>query len=130
MILALRTDKPEAELYLYNDENTLVDLYIWLAHRELSDTLLEKIEMLLKRNDQSLKTLTGICVYQGPGSFTGLRIGITVTNTLAYSLDVSIVAAEGEEWLKECLRTIARQKGPQVIMPEYGNEAHITKPRK
>ncbi len=45
MILALRTDKPEAELYLYDDKACL-DSLTWQAHRELSDTLLIKIDEL------------------------------------------------------------------------------------
>ena len=130
MILALRTDKPEAELYLYKDTATLVDSHSWLAHLELSDTLLEKIEMILLKNDQTLDELTGICIYQGPGSFTGLRIGITVANTLAYALNIPIVGAEGEAWLAESMSKIGSQNVPQVIMPTYGSEAHITKPRK
>lgn len=130
MILALRTDKPNAELYLYKDPQTLIDSIQWHAHRELSDTLLQKIQDILTKNDSDLDDLTGICVYQGPGSFTGLRIGITVANTLAYSLTIPIVAAPDEDWLAHSLRQITTQSKPQTIIPEYGSEAHITKPRK
>ena len=130
MILALRTDKPEAELYLYADAKEQVDSLTWLAHRELSDTLLEKIEILLKRNSQSLDKITGICVYKGPGSFTGLRIGITVANTLAYSLQIPIIGSTGDTWLTNCLRNLTVQSRTTAILPEYGSEAHITQPRK
>ncbi len=129
MYLCLRTDKPEAELYLY--ENTVqVDSLIWQAHRELSITLLQKIEELLTCNQRTLQDISGLLVYQGPGSFTGLRIGITVANTMAYSLDVPIVGAEGEDWQQKGLHELSQQRGPQVVMPLYGAEAHITKPRK
>jgi tRNA threonylcarbamoyladenosine biosynthesis protein TsaB len=129
MILALRTDKPEAELYLYEAENQLQKI-TWQAHRELSDTLLTKIDELLGLEAKRLSDLTGIVVYQGPGSFTGLRIGISVANTLAYSLKIPISAATNEDWLAEALKNLPAQAKPQIIMPEYGSEAHITAPRK
>jgi tRNA threonylcarbamoyladenosine biosynthesis protein TsaB len=129
MILALRTDKPEAELYLYNND-VLLDTITWHAHRELSDTLLIKIDELLDQNSTSKQTLTGIIVYQGPGSFTGLRIGISVANTLSYSLHIPIVGEVEEGWLQKGLESIVGAKPSQVIIPEYGSEATITKPRK
>lgn len=129
LILGLRTDKPEAELYLYDNEK-LIDEYKWEAHRQLSDTLLIKIEELLNRNSLDLDGVSGIVVYQGPGSFTGLRIGITVANTLAYALDIPITGAVGDDWAADALQNLQTQAKPQIIIPEYGSNAHITKPRK
>jgi tRNA threonylcarbamoyladenosine biosynthesis protein TsaB len=129
MILAIRTDKPEAELYLY-DTDKLIDSISWHAHRELSDTLLTKIDELLGANKITKSELSGAIVYQGPGSFTGLRIGITVANTLAYSLGIPITGAEGEQWANLALDSLKSQSTSQVVVPEYGSEAHITKPRK
>lgn len=130
MILGLRTDKPEAELYLYNGDK-LVDSYTWQAHRELSDTLLIKIEALLERHGLKQADLTGIAVYQGPGSFTGLRIGITVANTLAYSWNIPIRATKGENWLGQALKELPSQTTfSEVAIPHYGSEAHITPPKK
>lgn len=129
MILALRTDKPEAELYLY-DANACMAKELWQAHRELSDTLLTKIDILLLTAQKALKDVSGIVVFQGPGSFTGLRIGITVANTLAYSLHIPIVASKGDNWLQDGLLQLSRQDDPRVVVPEYGSPARITLPRK
>lgn len=130
MILALRTDKPEAELYLINGLK-VVDETRWEAHRELSNTLLIKIEALLLKNELKISDLKGIVVYQGPGSFTGLRIGITAANTLAYSLNIPIAAAPDEDWLNKALAALdSGKKLSSVIVPEYGAAPHITAPRK
>lgn len=129
MILGLRTDKPEAELYLFNNAQQ-VDHLTWHAHRELSDTLLIKIDELLNTNTLNKSDLTGVIIYQGPGSFTGLRIGISVANALAYSLNIPIAAAAGETWIQKCLEDITHNNQPEVVIPEYGSEAHITQPRK
>ena len=128
MILLIRTDKPEAEIILA--KNDIVDDCKWEAHRILSDTLLQKINDLLKKNNVELHDLTGIGVFKGPGSFTGLRIGITVANTLADSLDLPIAGVSGKNWAKDAIKELKDHPQRQIITPKYGAEANITKPRK
>lgn len=130
MILGLRTDKPEAELYLFDENNKQLSKLTWQAHRELSDTLLVKIEELLVSADADKASLTAIVAYQGPGSFTGLRIGLSVANTLAYALNIPITAAEGENWQQQSLQQLRVVKSYTPVVPEYGAEANITAPRK
>lgn len=48
------------------------------------------IDKLIKEHNLTLKDLTGIEVNQGPGSFTGLRVGITIANTLGYLLQIPV----------------------------------------
>lgn len=129
MILAIRTDQVMAELYLLDNQQEQ-DRATWQAHRALSDTLLEKIDKLLKRNNISKQQLRGVVVFKGPGSFTGLRIGVTVANTLAYSLGIPVVGTNGEHWLKDGYTRLAKTKSAVFITPDYGGGAHITKRRK
>jgi tRNA threonylcarbamoyladenosine biosynthesis protein TsaB len=129
IILAIRTDKPEAELYIYDSQTKKAETK-WQAHLKLSETLNSKIEKILDESSISYKELDGLAVFKGPGSFTGLRIGITVANTLAYSLSIPIVASIGENWLKQSISALAKGKNDKIALPEYGAEAHITKPRK
>ena len=128
MILALRTDKPEAELYLYENSN-LVDGYKWEAHRKLADELLLKVEGILKKNKLEFKDVSGIIIFTGSGSFTGLRIGTTVANTLAYSLGIPIVESAGENWIKTGLEKIKSVKPGQYVVPKYNAEPNITQPK-
>lgn len=132
MILAIRTDKPEAEIYLYSLAGEKSAEHTWQAHRELSNTLLEQIEQLLHANTLQIKDLEGIVVFQGPGSFTGLRIGITVANTLAYAQSMPVVGSTDDNWVDTGLQALASNnaKQMQIVIPEYGAPAHITKPRK
>lgn len=125
--LWIRTDQPEAQLKLVTNETVFKEV-TWLAHRELSDSLLLKIKALLDSANIGLQDLKSVCVFQGPGSFTGLRIGITVANTLAYSLGVPAVAVNETAWNSSEV-TIPQESGPYVS-PHYGSEANITAPRK
>ena len=127
--LAIRTDKPEAELYLYDDNKKLAEIK-WQAHLKLAETLNSKIDEILNKSSISYKDVGGIAVYKGPGSFTGLRIGISVTNSLAYSQQIPIVARAGEDWLENCISDIVAGQNDKIAAPEYGAPARITKPRK
>ena len=60
--------------------------------------------------------LTEISFMSGPGSFTGLRIGATVVNTLASELKIPLYNHRGEK--------------VELIMPEYGRPANISAPKK
>lgn len=127
LMLAFRTDKPIAELFLMQGEEILAS-HEWEAHRQLSDTLLVEIHALLARNNIELTSVQRIAVYQGPGSFTGLRIGFSVANALAYGLDIPVVTATGDDWLKACTLKSAELFKP--VVPFYGQDAHITQPKK
>lgn len=49
------------------------------------------IKELLDENNVNTKELKKIVVINGPGSFTGIRIGLTIAKTLAYSLNIDVV---------------------------------------
>jgi len=127
-VLCLRSDKQEAELYLYEDQ-TLVDSCIWQAHRELAETLYFRIDEVLKRNSLQLQDIEGIVSYSGPGSFTGLRIGISATNALAYALNVPHVGEKGGNWQKDGIEQL-KSTHKQIVLPEYGGEVYITEQKK
>ena len=129
LILAIRTDKPEAELGLYEDGEQLA-YEIWHAHRELAETIHLKIHQLLSDNHKTIEDLGGIVVYKGPGSFTGLRIGLSVANALAYGLNIPIIGETDEDWAKKgCERITAGATTSESVLPEYGAPVHLTAPK-
>ncbi len=129
LILTIRTDKPESEIGLYDDE-TQIAYVTWQAHRELAETIHHKLKALLQQNSKSLDDLEAVVCYEGPGSFTGLRIGISVANALAYSLGIPAVATSGDNWIKQAIDRLLKGDTDAVLLPEYGGEIHITKPKK
>ena len=128
LIITIRTDKPDAEIGLYEDDKQL-KYETWLAHRQLAETLHGKIVELLKTQQKTLQDIQGVIVFKGPGSFTGLRIGLTVANALAYSLNVPIVADEDPNWLEKSLTRLAKGENDEITVPEYGSLPHITLPK-
>ena len=49
------------------------------------------IDEILKENNMTTKDIDKIFVVNGPGSFTGTRIGVTVGKTLAYSNNINVI---------------------------------------
>lgn len=125
IILSIRTDKPEAEIGLF-DGTTRLAYETWQAHRELAETVHIKIIALLQAHGKELHDIQGIVCFKGPGSFTGLRIGLTVANALAYCLDVPIVSSMGDNWLPDGLNKLLSGADEHLALPEYGAPAHIT----
>ncbi|HEY7318251.1 MAG TPA: tRNA (adenosine(37)-N6)-threonylcarbamoyltransferase complex dimerization subunit type 1 TsaB [Candidatus Binatia bacterium] len=56
-----------------------------------AETILPLIQALLEGNGVSLEEITGFALSNGPGSFTGLRIGLSTVKGLAYGSNLSIV---------------------------------------
>lgn len=129
LILTIRTEKPEAEIGLYDDSQQLA-YETWQAHRELAETLHRKIESLLKSQQRTWSDLQGIVCFQGPGSFTGLRIGLTVANALSDSYHLPVVATQDPRWLEHGIECLLSGETDELALPYYGADAHITLPKK
>jgi tRNA threonylcarbamoyladenosine biosynthesis protein TsaB len=128
LILTIRTDKQEAEIGLFDDSEQLA-YETWQAHRELAETINTKIIDVLMAGGARLHELEGIVAFKGPGSFTGLRIGLTVGNALAYSLQIPVVTSSGDNWASKGIKRLLQGQNETIAMPEYGAAPNITAPK-
>ena len=124
MIILLDTSTVTCHLTTVDGESS--SNFDWVADRALARGLLAFIQE--KVGD--VKNISGIGIMRGPGSFTGLRIGMAVANTLADGLGVPIVGETGDSWRETALGRLSSGEDDQVILPFYGGDAHITKPKK
>ena len=60
------------------------------SERSHSKKLIPLLDEVLKEANFTAKDLKEIIVINGPGSFTGVRLGVTVAKTLAYTLDIGV----------------------------------------
>ena len=104
--------------------------YSWNAGKTLARDMLAYVRDKLVEHGGSLSAVTAIGVKSGPGSYTGLRIGLSVLNTLAEARDVPIVGATGDDWQSECLSRLRSGQSDRIVMPVYGGDPHVTIPRK
>ena len=104
MILALDTSTPITELFLADISGEILKQIKAETGNQLSEQLLQIIEDVLKDADLKLSGITGLIFVSGPGSFTGLRIGASTINALAYSLNIPVVGVPmGLDWLMKGL---------------------------
>lgn len=125
MFLTIRTDNPEAEIGIFKGHAQL-SYRKWEANRQLAKELLAVIRDELQKCGAEWKDVAGVVVYEGPGSFTGLRIGITVADSISYGNTVPIVGAQGEDWIATGLKRLAAGENDKLVLPHYGAEANIT----
>lgn len=108
MKLYLDTSTPNTILKLDEHE------YHWESGHDLAEKLLKFINDKLNENHKSWQDISEITFMSGPGSFTGLRIGASIVNTLAHELNIPLKDHHGQ---------IHRQ-----IIPNYGRAANIGTP--
>jgi len=129
MILLWNSAEMNVKITLVSETGEREDL-AWQADRNLARDMLAYIRDLLTERTMSFADITAIGVFRGPGSYTGLRIGLTVLNTFAADRHIPIVGETGESWQDASLSRIAAGDNDKIVLPEYGGDAHITKPRK
>ena len=89
-ILAIDTATQVSSVAVLKEGRLLAELTMQgkLTH---SETLLPHIEQVLKMAAVAKEELTGIAVSNGPGSFTGLRIGLAAAKAMSYVLGIPLV---------------------------------------
>ena len=89
-ILALETATVVSSVAVATEERVLSELTVEtrLTH---SETLVPHIEEALRLADTERGTLSAVAVSLGPGSFTGLRIGLATAKGLAYGLGIPLI---------------------------------------
>ncbi len=89
LLLALETGGEQVALALYDGH--VVSEYLFDAGRNQTATVLPAIRELLRVNHRSLQELGAVAVTTGPGSFNGLRVGMSIAKALCYALDIPLI---------------------------------------
>ncbi len=87
--LFIDTHDAEILIGLFEDDE-LIDQRQKVSSRNHSDYTMPMIDDILKSNNLNVHDLNTILVVNGPGSFTGVRLGVTIAKTLAYTLNIPI----------------------------------------
>lgn len=91
-------------------DNKEIDTILELCGNDLSEEALYSIKQILDRNDVSIDNLDEIVCVSGPGSFTGLRIGVTIAKTMAYFKNIKLYSASS-------LDVMATSVSGDIIVP-------------
>lgn len=96
MQLAIDTSTDTASLALVQNNGVLAEL-TWRCEQNHTTQVLTHLAHLLNQTKLNLQSTSGIIVARGPGSFNGLRVGISIAKGLAFSLGVPIIGISSLE---------------------------------
>jgi tRNA threonylcarbamoyladenosine biosynthesis protein TsaB len=91
MILVLDTATRTPVVALASADGTVLAERHWQSRHRHGEELLGRLDEALAEIGANRRDITGVVVGIGPGSFTGLRIGMAMAKTTAYSLSIPIV---------------------------------------
>lgn len=111
-ILGIDTSTKFCNLGLIEDEDILIEYTINGLKKKHSSILVPTIKNLLKTIDLKIEEINGIAVSVGPGSFTGLRIGLSVAKGLCYARSLPILGIPTLDAIAFLLKEI-----PYLICP-------------
>lgn len=96
--LFIDTSSTTAIVALYND-NKQIEIIKEDNMQDISSHIMPMLDKLLTNNNIMINQINKIFVVNGPGSFTGLRIGVTIAKTIAWSLNIPVVPISSLEVL-------------------------------
>lgn len=115
------------------NNNKVICEYINKIDSDMSSKILPILDNLLNENQLELKQIDKIFVVNGPGSFTGVRIGITICKTIAWALKKDIITLSSLELMsttpteKKYLVPMIDARRGNVFAGIYDNELNCIK---
>ena len=111
-ILSIETATKNCSIGLSKEGKTIAIKEIANQNFSHAEKLHVFIEEILKENNISFKDLIAIAVSKGPGSYTGLRIGVSSAKGLCYALNIPLISIDT---LTSLAKQIAVEEG--IIIP-------------
>lgn len=107
-MITLFLDSSTTLLYVaLSNEEGMMDHSIRISRNDHSKYVVDRIQMILERNELTLDDISEIVVGHGPGSYTGLRVSVMVSKMLAYTRNIKLSSvsslyflASGYDFLK------------------------------
>ena len=113
MLLLIDTSQEKASVALSRDGKVLFSEENKIS-KEHASWLHTAIGRILREADISLRELKAVAVIAGPGSYTGLRVGMAAAKGFCYALDIPLITLNTLEVMAESMRDFAEQKGALI----------------
>lgn len=107
LTLGVETSGMTGAVALRRASQTVESVSLQQAGRRHTQTLVAEVDAMLRRSGLSSQQLDVVAVSIGPGSFTGLRVGVVFAKTLAYAIGCRLAAVD-------TFRAIAASSPPDV----------------
>jgi len=124
-------EEEKISLALFKDLNN-IQWFEKLVKNKSKENILVILDKALKQSKKELKNIKGIIVVNGPGSFVGIRIVLSVINTLGWVLSIPVKGVNlskgktNEDLIKKSWPQIIKSKKYKAIQPFYNKKPNIT----
>ena len=112
-ILAFDTSGPSLSVAVLKDELIVAEKFLNISNQH-SINFLPALDSLMQEIELTYDQLAALAVTVGPGSFTGIRIGVSTANTMAYGLDIPVL---GFSSLRVLAESVKNQE--MIILPSF-----------
>ena len=92
LILSIETSTKNCSVALFSGSNLISEKSLLSEKHSHSETLTLFVEDVIKKSNYTLVDLDAISISKGPGSYTGLRIGVSTAKGLSYSLNRPLIS--------------------------------------
>jgi tRNA threonylcarbamoyladenosine biosynthesis protein TsaB len=116
LILSIETATPVCAVALHN-EGVLLGEYRLLKDKSHSEKLALLINNLVKGCDKNVKDLAAVAISEGPGSYTGLRIGTSTAKGLCFALSIPLIAVNSLTALAAQMAKVAADE--ELLLPMF-----------
>ena len=101
LVLAIDTSTKAGSVALFDDKKGLLGEIIINIDINHSDTMMKAIDYLFEISKKKIDDLSKIAVTEGPGSFTGIRVGMGIVKGLVFGKNIEVVSMNTLDLLVE-----------------------------
>jgi len=107
------------------------DVPLWTSRRDAGHRhgshLLEQIDEVLDAGGRTLDDISALAVGTGPGSFTGLRVGLATLKTVAYARELPLVGVMSADALRLAAAAAGAGDDATVVLPAGARDHYVAR---
>ncbi len=123
-IVAIDTSSKALDIFLTNKRDMFLNISL-LGKERTSKNLINALKMLLSLNNLTISDIQGVVVVQGPGSFTGLKLGMTMGKIISYFNEIPILGVDLFEIIEFNYRYL--MDNIEILIPSRKGEFYYSK---
>lgn len=124
-LLSISTASDTLCISLVENEN-LIDQFVSEGNKRHAELIEPETRNLISKNKFELSNLDGVCVNLGPGSFTGLRVGLSFAKGIVFGSNVRLYGYTNfEELLLQAIHNFNVNEKCAVLIPSRKNEFYF-----
>lgn len=128
MLLYINTTDFDSVKFALITEGSIKEFSKQLAFNENYQTL-ELLEKFLEKEKATLEGVKKIIVCSGPGSFTGIRVGVSMAMAMGFALNIPVTTIPKNKVPSNLIK-LETLKLPKTLSLNYGQKPKITKSKK